>query len=762
MKYIIIPLGGHGERFKNFGWTIPKALIPVNKKPIIFWLLDNLNLNDCHVIIPFNRDEYSNLDSIISNQYPNVKFTIFPISDTIGAAETISLALRYIPNKAPFISIDADNFYKTDIITTWSTSNNKNMVFYFTDRRPDPKFSYITLVDGNVDEIAEKIKISDNACCGAYGFSSAEAYQTIFRGSLQERDGETYISRIISKYLEPFQAIRIRNCDYHSLGTPEQIYRYMTPFLMDLDGTMVNTDSLYVEVWDELLSNLVVNEAFFKAFIRGNSDKVVLAALLPEATVVDIQQVSTTKDRLFCEKANMYNVAVVPGLLDFLENHKDHPMVIVTNSNQSSAQKLIELTGIDEYIRIIVAADHVTNNKPSPDPYIYAAEFLESSCEECIIFEDSNTGYQSAVAANPWRILLVNSDIKNPVGTIFIRENYNNLTIDYNKALALLPYLYTALSHLPIRYIRASKSNLKPGYISDISSFKAYYNSEQVTLVTKTSERDNVLAEVAETMDMYNLEKLFYDDILPLICHDINTPLCYATFTLPSSQICIIMNDVTDKPGNFGVDLTKNIRTFIDVIDRIGHIHRKYYFKNEAQTIGIFRKLKTVSETYPNFIRTRYEHFIPPPEHASFFNRIRSNFDAICDRMSTYPLSLCHGDLKSPNLYYASDGTITFLDWQYIHLGKGISDITFLLVESIPFDEYLVNMILLYYYNTVVRLTGQSYVDYIQDFKDSLCIMTFFVIVWFNTVDKAHLLDVGFPERFTEGAIKYYSHYFNK
>ena len=50
---IIIPLGGMGQRFKNTT-NIPKALIPVHGKPIIFWLIDNLKTDS--IIIPYNQE----------------------------------------------------------------------------------------------------------------------------------------------------------------------------------------------------------------------------------------------------------------------------------------------------------------------------------------------------------------------------------------------------------------------------------------------------------------------------------------------------------------------------------------------------------------------------------------------------------------------------------------------------------------------------------------------------------------------------------
>ena len=44
--------------------------------------------------------------------------------------------------------------------------------------------------------------------------------------------------------------------------------------LFDLDGTLVSTDSIYVEVWDQILQEkgLSVDADFFEFFIRGKSD----------------------------------------------------------------------------------------------------------------------------------------------------------------------------------------------------------------------------------------------------------------------------------------------------------------------------------------------------------------------------------------------------------------------------------------------------------------------------------------------------------
>ena len=43
---IIIPIGGIGQRFKDNNYTNPKALINIYEKPIISYLLDNLDFKN--------------------------------------------------------------------------------------------------------------------------------------------------------------------------------------------------------------------------------------------------------------------------------------------------------------------------------------------------------------------------------------------------------------------------------------------------------------------------------------------------------------------------------------------------------------------------------------------------------------------------------------------------------------------------------------------------------------------------------------------
>ena len=62
--------------------------------------------------------------------------------------------------------------------------------------------------------------------------------------------------------------------------------------LFDLDGTLINTDFVYLDVWKKLLNtyNISINKEFFDNFIKGKSDVTFLNYLLPQLTNEDIQK----------------------------------------------------------------------------------------------------------------------------------------------------------------------------------------------------------------------------------------------------------------------------------------------------------------------------------------------------------------------------------------------------------------------------------------------------------------------------------------
>lgn len=226
--FIIIYLGEE-NKFKKSNYNTPKALIKIFDKPILYYLLDNLNLKNVDFIcIPYNREYLVyNLEDTLSHDYPNIKFKFIKLlNNTFNVIETINITLKYINNNdTPVLYLDVDNFYTNDIITDW---NFKNKLFVFKTETNTNNYSYVNIHNNKIIDIVEKEKISDYACSGAYGFSSSSELLTYTQNILDNKknNNEYFISIIIKEMIKNniiFEYSNINKNNYHCLGTPLQL-----------------------------------------------------------------------------------------------------------------------------------------------------------------------------------------------------------------------------------------------------------------------------------------------------------------------------------------------------------------------------------------------------------------------------------------------------------------------------------------------------------------------------------------------------------
>lgn len=231
---ILIPLGGLGERFKKLDYKEPKALIKVFGKPILYYLLDNIDVTNIDfVYIPYNKEYLKyRFEDTLKKDYPNIKFKFFILEkNTEGAAETIHVALQnYITiNDTPILCLDSDNFYSINIVKLW---NGENKIFTFEDNNNNPIYSYVNVVNKKIIDIVEKEKISNYACTGAYGFKSHKQLlhytQDILDKKIKQK-GEYYTSNVIKEMISnnvTFSNEIIEQKYWHCLGTPIQLKQF--------------------------------------------------------------------------------------------------------------------------------------------------------------------------------------------------------------------------------------------------------------------------------------------------------------------------------------------------------------------------------------------------------------------------------------------------------------------------------------------------------------------------------------------------------
>jgi len=250
---ILIPLGGIGKRFSDFGYSDPKPLIKVNGKEIIFWVLENLKIGPRDkIFIAYNPMlEQYNFEKIINNKDKRINFFKLP-KKTNGPAQTVEYFIDEIITSRyneKILLLDGDTFYKKDIIKLFNKKKD-SAILSFEDKNIDPIYSYIKIKNKLVREIAEKKKISKNANTGAYFFSSVNILQIYIKKVLKKYSNKAYISDVYKEILKDqinVEGIKISINDFECLGTPEQVRNFslnsiteVKRFCFDLDNTLVS------------------------------------------------------------------------------------------------------------------------------------------------------------------------------------------------------------------------------------------------------------------------------------------------------------------------------------------------------------------------------------------------------------------------------------------------------------------------------------------------------------------------------------------
>ena len=72
-----------------------------------------------------------------------------------------------------------------------------------------------------------------------------------------------------------------------------------------------------------------------------------------------------------------------------------------------------------------------------------------------------------------------------------------------------------------------------------------------------------------------------------------------------------------------------------------------------------------------------------PPHVERAYQRTMDNWDALLQYWFSGPLSLLHGDSHLGNFFVSGD-EMGMLDWQAVHWGKGIRDVQYFLIDSLP------------------------------------------------------------------------------
>lgn len=233
MKLTLVVLGaGHGSRFVNCGYHLPKPLLPIMGVPLACMALksmiheENVSVHNLVFVLQTSHCEQHEGDSAIFRHFPDAQLIkieqVLPGPVYSGLVVTNSLRIP-----GPLIFVDCDQFFIhpgicRQIMDLFSTGAN---VVVSTTDAVGPEFGYVTTsAMSRVIGVGKKSENSSTALAGIYAFSSTASFHRLVEKKLLNTDRDEFrFSDLLLGALERGDYIaEIKIGQHFACGTPEQ------------------------------------------------------------------------------------------------------------------------------------------------------------------------------------------------------------------------------------------------------------------------------------------------------------------------------------------------------------------------------------------------------------------------------------------------------------------------------------------------------------------------------------------------------------
>ena len=243
---ILVPMAGRGSRFATQGYVQPKPLIDVAGKPMISWVVDNVDSTVIDARFIFlvlkEHDLKHDLTPTLKSLKPNVD-VVHVDAVTEGAACTALLARKLVDNDTPLFIANSDQFVEWDADAYWTsmaaqldTSDGDVLCFHIPRAVNDTKWSYAAIDEGGlVTDIQEKKVISENATVGYYYWRRGADFVRLADAMIAKDvrvNGEFYVAPVYNEGVTEGMRFKLSFCDkMWGLGVPHDLTRFLAGYV---------------------------------------------------------------------------------------------------------------------------------------------------------------------------------------------------------------------------------------------------------------------------------------------------------------------------------------------------------------------------------------------------------------------------------------------------------------------------------------------------------------------------------------------------
>lgn len=171
-------------------------------------------------------------------------------------------------------------------------------------------------------------------------------------------------------------------------------------YLFDCDGTIIDSMPLHYIAWKKALAEWGCD--FDKKLLYswgGKPTRKIISDLNEmNGLKMPVEAVAQHKEELYFEL--LPQLKAIPEAMEHINAQQGRiPFAVVSGGRRESVTRSLNALGLLDKFETIVCSDDYTHGKPAPDPFLMAAKRLGVAPEDCLVFEDTDLGIQSATAA---------------------------------------------------------------------------------------------------------------------------------------------------------------------------------------------------------------------------------------------------------------------------------------------------------------------------------------------------------------------------
>lgn len=210
-------------------------------------------------------------------------------------------------------------------------------------------------------------------------------------------------------------------------------------FIFDLDGVIVDTAKYHFLAWRNLANSLHIDFSHeqneqLKGVSRIKSLEKILNWGGISISAVEFENLLVQKNEEYLSYiSKMDESEILPDTERILNFLIDYQQGIALGSASKNAVPILEKINLLDKFECIVDGNSVIKGKPNPEVFLKAADGLQVSPENCIVFEDSIAGIQAANAATMLSIGIGEKEVLGEADFVF--KDFTEISNEFLKSL---------------------------------------------------------------------------------------------------------------------------------------------------------------------------------------------------------------------------------------------------------------------------------------------------------------------------------------